>query len=237
MPETPTSSKKISKWSNVTRRHSQRLQKPVFPNSNDAGTEPVIEDIEVSDSDDDSSKAFHEADTRFVASEEQMEEKTDTLVSLLEDKEKIIEELLSDQLCMPFSSESMTSVEVQKLMEKKNKFKSLYINCHRKLDILRQENVELRKKLENALGKIEGFDKGFDKGSQQVFAEAFEKFKNEILASTSKKIIETDRHGSSLSPVSMLESATLSLVDNIASGNTTKPESMSKRPARGSRMK
>ncbi|XP_011625813.1 uncharacterized protein LOC18440905 isoform X3 [Amborella trichopoda] len=213
MPETPTSSKKISKWSNVTRRHSQRLQKPVFPNSNDAGTEPVIEDIEVSDSDDDSSKAFHEADTRFVASEEQMEEKTDTLVSLLEDKEKIIEELLSDQLCMPFSSESMTSVEVQKLMEKKNKFKSLYINCHRK------------------------FDKGFDKGSQQVFAEAFEKFKNEILASTSKKIIETDRHGSSLSPVSMLESATLSLVDNIASGNTTKPESMSKRPARGSRMK
>ncbi|XP_020527077.1 uncharacterized protein LOC18440905 isoform X4 [Amborella trichopoda] len=201
MPETPTSSKKISKWSNVTRRHSQRLQKPVFPNSNDAGTEPVIEDIEVSDSDDDSSKAFHEADTRFVASEEQMEEKTDTLVSLLEDKEKIIEELLSD------------------------------------LDILRQENVELRKKLENALGKIEGFDKGFDKGSQQVFAEAFEKFKNEILASTSKKIIETDRHGSSLSPVSMLESATLSLVDNIASGNTTKPESMSKRPARGSRMK
>lgn len=81
--------------------------------------------------------------------EKSMEEKLDHISQLLEAQGKNIEEMMSKEPRKESAGDSPNMV-----------YKNLYINCQKKNEALTKENRELLLKLEIALAKLEGFERG-----------------------------------------------------------------------------
>ncbi|XP_057949390.1 uncharacterized protein LOC131144642 isoform X2 [Malania oleifera] len=71
--------------------------------------------------------------------------------------------------------------------EKANsRYKSLYINSQKKIEALTQENWQLAKKLENAIGKVDVYEKMINELSQM-----YDKMKDGILVPNMERAAET----------------------------------------------
>ncbi|KAF8392447.1 hypothetical protein HHK36_022789 [Tetracentron sinense] len=151
------------------RRRSERIQNTTL-SAQDPGIEPVIEEIDASESDkEDLPCAYDEKKApETISSERSLEEKFDDLVLLLEAQGKTTEALKSKGSKRCFLSETALSADIRS-----------------EIDALRDENYQLGKKLENVTGKLEAYEKG-----HLVFSDAIEKLKDVIFIASITKTTE-----------------------------------------------
>ncbi|CAL2280866.1 unnamed protein product [Prunus armeniaca] len=161
-------SKKRPKQLNSVVRRSLRIRNCNMPVQN-PNIEPVIENI--SDSEKEEEMVEEEQpllEEQPTLGEKSMEEKIDYLIQLVETQN---------------SKAKKRSPVFSKSPELG--YKSLYINSQMKIEALKNENHELSLKLEVALGKLEGYEKG-----TCAFSGVMEKMKDVILVSALSKATE-----------------------------------------------
>ncbi|KAK6937517.1 hypothetical protein RJ641_031025 [Dillenia turbinata] len=107
-----------------------------------------------------------------------LEEKVESLVQRLQEQEKTIEELKSKVPRRSSMNQTPCEAEIT--------YKSLYIDSQKKVEALSDENVQLSKKLEYALGKLEAYEKG-----NSMFSEAMGRVKDVMVISNLWKTTET----------------------------------------------
>ncbi|PON55282.1 hypothetical protein PanWU01x14_189710 [Parasponia andersonii] len=143
--------KKIKSHITAVRR-SNRIQNTIV-NAPIQNTQPVIPRINISESEkeDEQDAGMEEEELPNSTSVEKsiIEEKMDYISKLLEAQRKNMETLMSKGLKMDSTSDSPNM-----------RYKSLYIQSQRKIETLTKENNELSVKLDVALAKLEGFEKG-----------------------------------------------------------------------------
>ncbi|OVA05490.1 hypothetical protein BVC80_441g266 [Macleaya cordata] len=140
--------------------------------------EPVIENIEGSESGEEDQQCFGEKNNK----PESTEEKIDRLFQLIEEQRKTIKALGADKSC---PSQNLSQAEIR-LEMKINKYKNMYVDSQKKIKDLEEENYDLMKKLECAHAKLEGYEKG-----QHVFSEVMEKLKDVFFLSSLTKTTDT----------------------------------------------
>ncbi|XP_021805691.1 uncharacterized protein LOC110749813 isoform X1 [Prunus avium] len=156
-------SKKRPKQLNSVVRRSLRIRNCDMPVQNQ-NIEPVIENI----SDSEMEEEQPPLEEQPTLGEKSMEEKIDYLIQLVETQN---------------SKAKKRSPVFSKSPELG--YKSLYINSQTKIEALKNENHELSLKLEVALGKLEGYEKG-----TCAFSGVMEKMKDVILVSALSKATE-----------------------------------------------
>ncbi|GMP99815.1 hypothetical protein CsSME_00047153 [Camellia sinensis var. sinensis] len=148
-------------------RRSERLKNVAQPTQNQE-IEPVIEEVNLCESEkEDEKEEEHEPHVEenppeSMPAERRLEEKIDYLV-------QAVEELQSKAPKRHFQSDSF-SADLN--------YKSLYIDSQKKIEALKNENFELSKKLDFALGKIEAYG-----DSSRVSSEVLGKLNDMILVS------------------------------------------------------
>ncbi|KAL6271644.1 hypothetical protein ACE6H2_028555 [Prunus campanulata] len=161
-------SKKRPKQLNSVVRRSLRIRNCDMPVQNQ-NIEPVIENS--SDSEMEEGMMEEERpplEEQPTLGEKSMEEKIDYLIQLVETQNS-----KAKKRSPVFSKSSELG------------YKSLYINSQTKIEALKNENHELSLKLEVALGKLEGYEKG-----TCAFSGVMEKMKDVILVSALSKATE-----------------------------------------------
>ncbi|KAF5937382.1 hypothetical protein HYC85_024888 [Camellia sinensis] len=153
-------------------RRSERLKNVAQPTQNQE-IEPVIEEVNLCESEkEDEKEEEHEPHVEenppeSMPAERRLEEKIDYLVQAVEElQSKAFNELAPKR---HFQSDSF-SADLN--------YKSLYIDSQKKIEALKNENSELSKKLDFALGKIEAYG-----DSSRVSSEVLEQLKDMILVS------------------------------------------------------
>lgn len=161
-------SKKRPEQLNSVVRRSLRIRNCNMPVQNQ-NIEPVIENI--SDS---------EMEEEMVEEEQPLLEEQPTL------GEKSMEEKI-DYLIQLVETQNSQAKKRSPVFSKSPElgYKSLYINSQMKIEALKNENHELSLKLEVALGKLEGYEKG-----TCAFSGVMEKMKDVILVSALSKATE-----------------------------------------------
>ncbi|KAK9282200.1 hypothetical protein L1049_005112 [Liquidambar formosana] len=172
-----SSSRKRAKNQTVVFRRSVRLRNSVLP-ALKKDIEPVIEEIDASEREDEPEVHKEKKLPGPALDERNLEEKIDYLFQLLEAQQQTLEALKSKAIKRSFLSQCHCEADVR--------YKSLYMQSQKKSEALTEENCQLAKKLENALGKVEAFEKG-----THVFSEVLEKLKDVILISNVTKATET----------------------------------------------
>ncbi|XP_042491059.1 uncharacterized protein LOC122070895 isoform X2 [Macadamia integrifolia] len=181
---TETGSRKKKSANSITvLRWSQRIQNAVLT-TQDKDIEPVIETIDLRGSDEEGhqDKEQHHCYEEKKMHEENLgirnlEGKIDYLTLLLEAQEKIHE-------TKSMGAQNLCFADIKSQM-KKDKYKLMYIDSQKKIESMQEENRQLAVKLENALGKIEAYEKG-----QSIFSETIERLKDAMLVSTLTKTTE-----------------------------------------------
>ncbi|KAK6940825.1 hypothetical protein RJ641_030356 [Dillenia turbinata] len=97
-------------------------------------------------------------------------EKVQSLVRRLQEQEKTVEELKSKVLKRSSRNQTPCAAEIT--------YKSLYVASQKKVEALTDENIQLSKKLEYALGKLEAYEKG-----NCVLSDAMERVKDVMVIS------------------------------------------------------
>ncbi|XP_043690565.1 uncharacterized protein LOC122641403 isoform X2 [Telopea speciosissima] len=164
-------------------RWSQRIHNAVS-STQVKDIEPVIETIDLrgGDEEEHQDKEQHHFSEEKKRQEEylgirNLEGKIDYLTLLLEAQEKIHEP-------KAMGAQNLCFADIKSQM-KKDKYKLMYIDSQKKVESMREENRQLAVKLENALGKIEAYEKG-----HSIFSETIEKLKDAMLVSTLTKTTE-----------------------------------------------
>ncbi|KAI4301260.1 hypothetical protein L6164_034554 [Bauhinia variegata] len=173
------SSKKFKNNSITVLRRSQRIKSTVVHTSNQ-DLEPDVEDLTLSDNENDEpdtqvDKVLPEPEAK--PSEQGLEEKIDCLFQRLEALENLIESLQSRLDENIGLNEAASSASIS--------YRGLYFDCQKKIEALTNENRQLTGKLENALGKVEVYEK-----ENRNFLEALEKMKDVIMISNLAKTTE-----------------------------------------------
>ncbi|XP_043696947.1 uncharacterized protein LOC122647651 isoform X2 [Telopea speciosissima] len=186
--ETASRKKKLANSKTVLRR-SQRIQKEISC-TQFKDIEPVTENIDLSGSDEEDhqdEERHHPMEEKKMQEEDSgiwnLEGKIDYLTLLLEAQEKY-HEAKSMGADTGFKSQNLCYADF-KAQEKRDKYKLMYIDSQKKIESLREENHQLTMKLENALGKLQAYEKG-----HTVFSETIEKLKDAMLISTITKTTE-----------------------------------------------
>ncbi|XP_020537421.1 uncharacterized protein LOC105640215 isoform X2 [Jatropha curcas] len=161
---TKSSGKRVKKTPAKVRR-SDRLQNAVTSTENQ-DIECIIEAITVSESEKEDEPVDEELPETNL-NEKHLYKKVDYIIRLLEAQQKTIDSLNSRATEKTFFSKGPSFGDV--------KYKSLYIDSQKKIQVLMEENRQLSKKLEYALGKIEVYEKGND-----LVSEVLGKFKDEL---------------------------------------------------------
>ncbi|XP_042517242.1 uncharacterized protein LOC122091394 isoform X2 [Macadamia integrifolia] len=152
--------------------------------------EPVTENIDLSGSDEEDhqdEERHHPMEEKKMQEEDSgirnLEGKIDYLTLLLEAQEKN-HEAKSMGVDTGFQSPNLCCADI-KARAKKDEYKIMYIDSQKKIERLQEENHQLAMKLENALGKLQAYEKG-----HTVFSETIEKLKDAMLISTITKTTE-----------------------------------------------
>ncbi|XP_061341394.1 uncharacterized protein LOC133287742 isoform X2 [Gastrolobium bilobum] len=177
-----TSLRKKSKYHGTSVRRSQRIKSTVVhPPSSSCGIE-YIEDITASESEKDEPDnqieqvlPEPEPEPAENMSEKSLDEKVDYALQRIEDLNKIVELLKSKVPENPgfYEAPSMTST-------------SYRTDSQKKLEALTDENQRLTGKLENALGKIEVYEK-----EKRVLIEVLDKMKDTVNAIVVSNLAKT----------------------------------------------
>ncbi|EEF41710.1 conserved hypothetical protein [Ricinus communis] len=158
-------------------RRSGRLQNTVLTTENQ-DIERIFEEITVSESEKEDEPADGELPEHVPPSEEKtVYEKVDYIVQLLEAQKMTMDELTSRATGKSSSGESSGLADVT--------YKGLYIDSQKKVEALMAENYKLNKLLENALGKIEVYEKG-----NHISSDVLEKLKDIFLCSSLTRATE-----------------------------------------------
>ncbi|KAA8543234.1 hypothetical protein F0562_021271 [Nyssa sinensis] len=163
------SRKKASKYQSTIIRRSERLHNLTPPTRNQE-IQSVIEEINLIESDKEDEPHVEQNSPEIGLVKEGLEEKIDHLL-------QTVEELKSKATIGHFPIESSRA---------DLKYKNLYIDSQKKIESLTNENCELAKKLEIAIGKLEAYEKG-----TRVCSKVVEKLKDVILISNLAKATET----------------------------------------------
>ncbi|XP_010255953.1 PREDICTED: uncharacterized protein LOC104596475 [Nelumbo nucifera] len=179
------SRKEILESKKANPRRSQRVQHTIlYTQARDI--EPVVENIDLSGNEEDDQQHIHQVtrNAESVLGMKSLEDKIDYAVKILESHDKMLEALKLKGADWYLPTQATTLVGTRS-GEKKNKYKEMYIDSQKKIEILREENYQLGKKLENALGRLEAYEKG------QIFcSEAIEKLRDTMLISSLAKTTE-----------------------------------------------
>ncbi|XP_010277885.1 PREDICTED: uncharacterized protein LOC104612228 isoform X2 [Nelumbo nucifera] len=174
-----SSRKEMLNYRRANPRRSQRIQNTIL-STQTQDIEPVVENIDASESDEEGHEC--EKNTEAILGAKSLGDKVDYVIKLLESHDKMYQALMSkgaDWFKTTFLAEVRSEV-------KKSKYKEMYIDSQKKIEILREENYQLGKKLENALGKLEAYEKG------HIFcSEAIDKLRDAMLISSLAKTTET----------------------------------------------
>ncbi|KAK7336748.1 hypothetical protein VNO77_17294 [Canavalia gladiata] len=172
--------RKKSKYHSTSVRRSERIKSTTvnLPNSNH--DIEYIEDVTVSESEKDEpdtqmeqvlaeSEPEPDLEPAEIVGEKSLAEKIDYALQKIEAFDKIIELLKSkvDENIGLYEAPSMTSIS----------YRSMYIDSQKKIEALTEENQQLNGKLENALGKIEVYEK-----ENRVLNEVLDKMKDAVNA-------------------------------------------------------
>ncbi|KDP21463.1 hypothetical protein JCGZ_21934 [Jatropha curcas] len=163
-----TSSRKKVKNTPTKVRRSERLSNAVMARESH-DIQCIIQEVTVSESDKEDEPAEEELPEPTLdektSDERTSDEKVDYIIQLLEAQQKTMDELNSKGTGRTFFSESFSTGDVT--------YKTLYIDSQKKVEALTEENDQLFKKLEYALGKIEVYEKG-----NHMVTEVLEKLKD-----------------------------------------------------------
>ncbi|OMO77708.1 hypothetical protein CCACVL1_14864 [Corchorus capsularis] len=152
-------------------RRSERLKFAVTP-SQDKDVECIIEEITVSDSEEDEERELPEPSQMPNS----LEEKVEYLLQRLEEQQKAIEDLKLKV--------TMESSPTGRPCAADIRYKNLYFESQKKIEALTEKH-QLALKLEHALGKAEAYEKGAG-----LFAEGLEKLKDVILVTNLTRATE-----------------------------------------------
>ncbi|XP_030948058.1 uncharacterized protein LOC115972052 isoform X1 [Quercus lobata] len=174
--------KRMTRHTSIVRR-SKRVQHAITSALN-PDIVPVVEEISLTETDEEydpppqKEQNMPESTEPTSLGEKNFEKQIDNIVERLEIQAKTIEELKSEVSKKSVSSGSPSGAYVR--------YKSLYIDSQKKIEVLTGENEQLSMKLETALGKLEAYENG-----NHVFSEMLEKLKDVILVSNLTKATET----------------------------------------------
>nr|XP_023872836.1 uncharacterized protein LOC111985421 isoform X3 [Quercus suber]POE85342.1 hypothetical protein CFP56_49446 [Quercus suber] len=174
--------KRMTRHTSIVRR-SKRVQHAMTSALN-PDIVPVVEEISLTETDEEydpppqKEQNMPESTEPTSLGEKNFEKQIDNIVQRLEIQAKTIEELKSEVSKKSVSSGSPSGAYVR--------YKSLYIDSQKKIEVLTGENKQLSMKLETALGKLEAFENG-----NHVFSEMLGKLKDVILVSNLTKATET----------------------------------------------
>ncbi|KAJ8748418.1 hypothetical protein K2173_003055 [Erythroxylum novogranatense] len=177
---TKVSSRELAKTTGSVRR-SQRLLTVVPQESQDVNC--VIRAITLSDTDEEVEPTDEELPQASL-SKENLESKVHYLEQLLESQQKALDALLSKAKLRPLYGKSSGIVDIS--------YKGLYIESQKKVEDLLEKNNQLTNKLENALGKLEVYEK-----QNTVCFEMLEKWKDMLMLSSLTKAHEVAVNASS----------------------------------------
>ncbi|GAV57784.1 hypothetical protein CFOL_v3_01320 [Cephalotus follicularis] len=144
--------RKIKKHiANATNRRSGRLQNLVMPAINQ-DIERVIDEIILTESDKEDEPPTHEEDKQpqSTSKEKNLEDKIVYLIDLIKEQQKMAEKLIAMATKNSFCGSIPCAADV--------KYKSLYIDSQKKIEVLEYENHQLAMKLEHARAKIEAIE-------------------------------------------------------------------------------
>uniref|UniRef100_A0A5B6Z853 Uncharacterized protein n=1 Tax=Davidia involucrata TaxID=16924 RepID=A0A5B6Z853_DAVIN len=161
--------KKASKYQSAIIRRSERLHNLTPPTRNQE-IKPVIEEINLIESEKEDEPHVEQNSPDPVSGKGSLEEKLDYLL-------QTVEEFKSKATKRHFPIESSHA---------DLKYRSLYIDSQKKIEALTNENNQLAKKLEIAIGKLEAYEKG-----TRACSEVVDKLKEVILISNLAKATET----------------------------------------------
>ncbi|KAL4602994.1 hypothetical protein ACB092_10G093900 [Castanea dentata] len=174
--------KRMTRHTSIVRR-SKRVQHAITSALN-PDIVPVVEEISLTETDEEydpppqKEQNMPESTEPTSLGEKNFEKQIDNIVQRLEIQAKTIEELKSEVSKKSVSSGSPSGAYVR--------YKSLYIDSQKKIEVLTGENKQLSMKLETALGKLEAYENG-----NHVFSEMLGKLKDVILISNLTKATET----------------------------------------------
>ncbi|KAF2325171.1 hypothetical protein GH714_024973 [Hevea brasiliensis] len=178
-----TSIRKKVKKSPAKVRRSERLQNAVMATENQ-DVERILEEITVSESEKEDEPANEEVPEPTL-NRKDLNEKVDYVVKLLEAQQKTMDAFNSGAIGKTFFNEGSGMGDIT--------YKSLYIDSQKKVEALTEENHQLNRKLEYALGKIEVYESG-----NHVVPEVLEKlkdlFKDALWLSSLTRVTEATRH-------------------------------------------
>ncbi|KAJ4968305.1 hypothetical protein NE237_015006 [Protea cynaroides] len=181
--ETVQRKKKFAR-SNTVLRRSQRIQN-VTPCTQGKDVEAVIESIDLCESD---KEDHHKEDPQDVVWHQSYEEKKmqeeDSGIRRLEGKIDYLTIVLGGQEKF-HEAKSMNLCAGVKAQVENDNDKLNHVDCHKKIASLQEENHQLVVKLENALGKLQAYEKG-----HILFSDTVEKLKDAMLISTITKTNE-----------------------------------------------
>ncbi|OAY61673.1 uncharacterized protein LOC110617591 [Manihot esculenta] len=174
--------KKVQKFPAKVRR-SARLQNSVMDKDNE-DIEHILEEISVSESEQEDEPADEELPEPTL-NKKILHEKVDYLIQLLKAQQKTMDAFNSTVIGKTFCGENSVMGDLT--------YKSLYIDSQKKVEALTEENLQLNRKLEFALGKIEVYEKG-----NRVVPEVLEKlkdlFKDAFWLSSLTRVTEATRN-------------------------------------------
>uniref|UniRef100_A0A7N2N3A0 Uncharacterized protein n=1 Tax=Quercus lobata TaxID=97700 RepID=A0A7N2N3A0_QUELO len=201
--------KRMTRHTSIVRR-SKRVQHAITSALN-PDIVPVVEEISLTETDEEydpppqKEQNMPESTEPTSLGEKNFEKQIDNIVERLEIQAKTIEELKSEVSKKSVSSGSPSGAYVR--------YKSLYIDSQKKIEVLTGENEQLSMKLETALGKLEATSayeffcieaeattfkvteseetSGEYENGNHVFSEMLEKLKDVILVSNLTKATET----------------------------------------------
>ncbi|KAK9984179.1 hypothetical protein SO802_033704 [Lithocarpus litseifolius] len=174
--------KRMTRHTSIVRR-SKRVQHAITSALN-PDIVPVVEEISLTETDEEydpppqKEQNMPESTEPTSLGEKNLEKQIDNIVQRLEIQAKTIEDLKSEVSKKSVSSGSSSGAYVR--------YKSLYIDSQKKIEVLTGENKQLSMKLETALGKLEAYENG-----NHVFSEMLGKLKDVILVSNLTKATET----------------------------------------------
>ncbi|KAF2314880.1 hypothetical protein GH714_037037 [Hevea brasiliensis] len=175
--------KKAKKFPAKVRR-SERLQNAVMDTENQ-DIECILEEITVSESEQEVEPSNEELPEPTLNGKN-LHEKVDYLVQLLKTQQKTIDAFNSRATGKTFCSEEDSGMgDIN--------YKSLYIDCQKKVEALTEENHQLNRKLEFALGKIEVYEKGYHV-APEVLEKLKDLFKDALWLSSLTRVTEATRN-------------------------------------------
>ncbi|KAK9137254.1 hypothetical protein Sjap_007848 [Stephania japonica] len=161
---------------NGTPRRSPRVQNTAPLEVQDV--EPICENLEATESDEEHLNAFEKRKgLEETLSSTSMEQKLDKLIQLMGAQARTTEALFSKVSDWCFSTQTTGLYDSRPEM-RNDKYKNMNVDSQKKIEDLNDENNELRRKLETALAKLEGYEKG-----QLVLTQSIDKVKDAFLVS------------------------------------------------------